>query len=152
MADEYIHFELKGLSELEANLKTLDEEVQTKVVRNAVRAGATVFKNEMVTLAPKDTGLLAEHFDIRTKKTKGVADAVTAFIGPNAKVPIHQQVKGITAGMKRTALKIASFLEFGTSKLGKRPFMTQTFESSKSKAIDATIEKMKQGLAKWGLK
>ena len=148
MADEFITFELRGLAELEANLKTLDDEVQTKIVRDAVRAGAKVVKDEVVLRAPKDSGLLSEHIDIKTRKQKSVADAVTAFIGPNGKQILYPRTKGTTAGMKRTAAKIASFFEFGKLK---HPFITQAWEVSKLRALDTMIEKIKQGLAKWSL-
>src|SRR6266404_3710442 len=132
MSDEFVTVRITGLAELEANLKELDDTIQTKVVRAAVRAGAEVMRSEIVTLAPKDTGLLAAHFDIKTRKQRGAADAVTALIGPNSKQVLYPRDKGKTAGMKRTALKITSFFEFGKLK---KPFMTQAFESVKGKTV-----------------
>jgi len=148
MADN-VTVKISGLEDLQANLHELDDAVQAKVVRAAVRAGAVEVQKEMVTLAPKDTGLLAEHFDIKTKKQRGVADAVSAFIGPNSKQVIHPQEGGKTKGLPRTALFISKLLEFGSARMSKKPFLTQAASTSRDRALNAIIDKLKAGLSKW---
>jgi HK97 gp10 family phage protein len=142
MADE-VTVNIKGLDELQRNLEELPDKLQTKAVRDAVKAGANVFKEEMVNRAPKDTGILAQHIDIKTRKQREAASAVTAFIGPNKKEVIHPQTGGKTAGLPRTANVIAKMLEFGTSRMPKKPFMTYAFEAGKGRALDAVIQKLK---------
>jgi HK97 gp10 family phage protein len=142
MAEE---FKIVGLDELERALEALGKK-GTAAVRAAVRVGATEVKNQMVSLAPKDTGLLAKHFDIKTKKQRGEDLAVTAFVGPNGKEVIHPQAKGKTKGLPRTARMLSWFLEFGTSRESKKPFLTQAFETSKAKALEKIIETLREKL------
>jgi len=44
------------------------------------------------------------------------------------------------------AVTIARFLEFGTSKMGAKPFMTPAFESEKQHALEKIIEVLKEKL------
>jgi HK97 gp10 family phage protein len=147
MADDLVTVEVKGLDELQRALEELVDKDGTKYVRAAVRAGATVVRNEMAQQAPKETGFTSEHIDIKTKKQRGEALAVSALIGPNSKLirPADQdRTKGKTAGLPRTASFIAKVLEFG--RRGRKPFMTQAWESSKTKALDAIVAKLKEKL------
>ncbi len=41
---------------------------------------------------------------------------------------------------------VAEFFEWGTSKMSKKPFLTQGFETSKAAAVDAVAEKLKDSL------
>lgn len=121
-----------------------------KSVRAAVRAGGKVVQQEMVQQAAKDTGLLSEHIDVRTRGQRGEARAIAALIGPNGKKVIHPQPKGKTAGLPRTASFIARLLEFGSSRQPKHPFLTASFEASKGRALDAIIQKLR-GVLGWSL-
>src|SRR5208337_2870373 len=77
-------FEIKGLEEVQAKLEALKEKIARTGVRNALRAGATFLMQRCVMLAPRLTGFLAEHFDIKIS-VRSDAIAGSAFIGPNAK-------------------------------------------------------------------
>jgi hypothetical protein len=41
---------------------------------------------------------------------------------------------------------VAHFLEFGTSKMAKKPFLTQGWETLKQSALDAIIQKLKDAI------
>jgi HK97 gp10 family phage protein len=110
----------------------------------------------MVQLAPKRTGFLSEHFNIRIKFQKG-ALACTAFIGPKGKIDypeflsgayrVVRNAKGAAKYAGRIAVAtVARFLEFGTSKMAKKPFMTQAYETRKEKALDAVAQSLKETL------
>ncbi len=144
--NDVVSVEVKGLDELQRALEALQDADGTKFVRASVRAGAVVVKDQMVENAPKDSGLLAEHIDVKTRKQRGTALAVSALIGPNSKTIIHEQDGGKTSGLRRTAQFITRMLEFGSKKMSKRPFMTQAWEQSKTKALDAMVEKLKEKL------
>lgn len=147
MAEEPVTVEVKGLDELQKALEGLVDKDGTKYVRAAVRAGATVVKDEMAKQAPKETGFTSEHIDVKTKKQRGEALAVTALIGPNSKVIRPKDAdrqKGKTAGLPRTASFIAKMLEF--ARRGRKPFVTQAWESSKGKALEAMVDKLKEKL------
>ena len=112
MANDAVTIEVKGLDQLQKALEGLDDRVGTKFVR----AAATVVKDEIAKQAPRETGFTSEHIDIRTKKQRGEALAVSALIGPNNKVirPKDEgRQKGKTAGLPRTASFIANAGVFG---------------------------------------
>jgi len=138
---------ISGLDELEKALEAIDDKLATKYVREAVREGGKVVKAEMVTMAPRgETGLLAEHFDVRTGKTKGEPRAVSAYIGPNSREIIHTQSGGKTSGLPRTAAFISRLLEFGSIRMPKHPFLTAAWEACKGRALDRMLEVLRNRL------
>jgi HK97 gp10 family phage protein len=141
----YVTTKITGLSQLQDALEDLGKK-GTTVARGAVRAGAVVVQDALVQNAPKDSGIMAEHIDIRTRKQRGTDLAVSAFIGPNTKEIIHPQEKGKTAGLPRTASFIAQTSEFGTEKEPKRPWMTPAWESNKQDALETMISFLKEKL------
>jgi HK97 gp10 family phage protein len=141
-----VELAISGLQELQQALEDLNDKLATKYVREAAREGGKIVRAEMVLMAPKDSGLLSEHIDVKTRAQRGEARAVSAFIGPNAKTVIHPQVKGKTAGLPRTAAFLSRLLEFGSIHQPKHPFLTAAWEASKGRALDAIVRKLKDRL------
>lgn len=141
-----VEVSISGLDDLQHNLEQLNDKLANKTVRDAVREGGKIVRDEMVMLAPKDTGLLADHFDVKTRKVAGEAGAVSAFIGPNAKTVIHPQAKGKTSGLPRTASFISRLLEFGSAHQPKHPFLTAAWEACKGRTLDRIIEVLRDKL------
>lgn len=143
MADD-ITCEVLGLDELQQALEQLPDKVATKGLRAALKDGAAPVVTAMVAMAPKDTGFLAEHFNVKIKlDRRGIAGS--AFIGPAGKIDYPAYMSGAynivrnAAGRTKMVGKIAvatiaRFLEFGTQKMSKKPFMTQAFETTKETA------------------
>lgn len=144
---EYVTVDVKGLSQLQANMEALPQKVAKKGLRAALKRGGLVIRDAMVALAPKDTGFLAEHFNMRMKIMRDDL-AGSIFIGPQGKIDypayasgaynIKRRKNGKLAKLGRVAVAtVARFLEFGTSRSAKKPFMTQAFESYKARALEA---------------
>ena len=152
---EYVTVEIKGLAELQKALENKKERAAKVCVGKALRAGATVMRDAIVALAPHSTGFLASHFGIRVSLRRD-ALAGSAFVGPQGKV--DYPLEGLEGGYKSIKNKkgkvtkigriavatVARFLEFGTSRMAKKPFMTSAFESTKQKSVDAMTEKLKE--------
>ncbi len=150
MADEDISVEIKGLSDLQLALEELPKKIADKGLRKSLKAGGAPIKNGMVSLAPKETGFLSEHFGVRVKISRdGVSGS--AFIGPQGKIDYPAFASGAYRLLRKAGGKLAKrgkiavasvarFLEFGTSKMAKKPFMTQAFESHQSDALDAIVK------------
>jgi HK97 gp10 family phage protein len=143
---------IQGLAELQAALESMSNKVANSGVRKALKAGAAPVQTGMVSLAPKDTGFMSEHFNTRIKMEKE-GRAGTAFIGPQGKVDYPAYVSGaynIVRNVKGKAKKVGKiavativrFFEFGTAKMSKKPFMTQSFEVNKGRALDNIIESL----------
>jgi HK97 gp10 family phage protein len=161
MADNPVTCKISGLDDLQ---KTLQEKLPAdarKFVRIALSAGGGDVKRAMVANAPVEeggehAGFLAAHINVKTRLTRGEL-AGTAFIGPSTAVYPDRQGKPGTVKVagktfhsehagQVTAARVARFLEFGTSRMGKKPFMTQAWDSSKQTALDHIIAKLKEVL------
>jgi len=142
-----VELTISGLQEFQQALNDLNDKLATKYVREAAREGGKIVRAEMVLMAPKDSGLLSEHIDVKTRAQRGEARAVSAFIGPNSKTVIHPQAKGKTSGLPRTASFIARLLEFGSAHQPKHPFLTAAWESVKHRVLDKIIQVLRDRLA-----
>lgn len=149
---ELVTVEVKGLAELQQKLEELPIKVAKRGIRAALRAGGDVLRSEIITLAPKDTGFLAEHFGTKIKMRRDEL-AGSAFIGPQGKVDypafmsgayrIVRSAKGKAKKVGRVAVAtVARYLEFGTSKMGKRPFITPAFDAKHGAILDAIVAKI----------
>jgi HK97 gp10 family phage protein len=146
---------IKGLDELQKALEALGRDVAMKVVKDGLKAGAAPLIEEMVAQAPKDTGFLAEHFNARTKSIREDIAAV-AFVGPkpNTDYPDADgtyRTKMTKAGKAKqvgsiSVESVARFLEFGTTKMKKHPFITRAWEAKKGAALQAIIDTIKKAL------
>ncbi|HZR66613.1 MAG TPA: HK97-gp10 family putative phage morphogenesis protein [Terriglobales bacterium] len=138
---EFVTVEVKGLKELQDKLEELPNKIARRGIRQALRAGAEIIRGEMVSNAPKDSGFLEEHIDVKTRLKSDLL-AGSAFIGPNGKQLYPRNPKWPA----RTAALVAKWLEFGTSRMSKKPFMTQAFETRKEDALEAITRKLREAL------
>ena len=151
MADEEVT--VIGLDKLQKNMEEMSLKVAKKGIDKALRAGAEPIYQGMVNGAPRyagsadypPIGWLAEHFG--TKLKRGAELSGTAFIGPQGKIDYPAYASGafdIVRNAKGKAVKVgriavatvARFFEFGTSKMTKKPFMTQAWEANKDIAFE----------------
>jgi HK97 gp10 family phage protein len=158
-----------GLKELEEKLEALPKKLADRGVRKALKAGSNVIYRIMESLCPRvekfipgaPPGWLADHLGTKIKMLHGYIGGY-AYIGPQGKVdfPIAEVAKLGTGGYRvRTDKKgrahaigrvavasVARFLEFGTSKMGRHPFMTQAAEAGKMQAIDSIAHSLRDTL------
>lgn len=153
MANDGVTFNIKGLDQIQQALEEIPRNVAKKGLRAALRAGAVPMKNGMAEEAPKDTGFLSEHFGVRIS-VKGKEIAGSAFIGPEGHVDYPDKSGGYRDKINKKTGKaskvgrisvasVTRFLEFGTSKLTKNPFMTRAWEKLKNVSLEAIIAKLK---------
>jgi HK97 gp10 family phage protein len=148
-----------GLDELQKELASLPLEVSRKVVRGSLKEGAEEMREGMHKNAPKDSGFLSEHFNVKVRvSTDEIAGS--AFIGPAGKMYYPgrgSKDKGVATGRyphKGGLVPVASvarFLEFGTSKMPAHPFMRQTFDQLKMPVFNTIVSEIKSILQKKGL-
>jgi HK97 gp10 family phage protein len=150
--------EVKGLAELQQALEDLSSKVANKGVRDALKAGAAPIQRGMVQQAPKLSGFLAQHFNVKFKRLRGGIGG-SAFIGPQGKIDypafasgayrIIRNAKGKISKVGKIAVAtVARFLEFGTSKMPKNPFMTRAWEANKYTALDNMTESLRDTVEK----
>lgn len=141
MSDDFVTVEVKGISELQSALEKLPPKVAKKDLRATLRAGGNVLRKAMVRNAPKDSGFLSEHVSVGTKLRSDELAGV-ALIGPNSKIVYPRNPKWPA----RTAALVARWAEFGTSKMAKKPFITQSLETTKQAVVDKVAETLREKL------
>ncbi len=145
MANEIV-VTISGLDQLQKALEELPQKVAKKDLRAALKAGANVIKQATMALIPVETGFEQSHIDIRTRLRSDEL-AGTAWVGPNSKIVRPERIGKVGRNGKPwrawSAAMIGRFLEFGTSRKSKNPVFTQGFEVSKSAAVDAVAQKLR---------
>lgn len=152
MADT-IH--LTGFKELAAALRELPARVARNGLRAAVNAGATVIKNQAIANAPKDTGALKANLYQKQIREKSGAMVQTFYVGVRKGVAKYANTAANRrAGKAGKAYKNDGttyywrFVEFGTSKMSKRPFLRPAFEMKKEDAVRAIGAKLDERIQK----
>lgn len=133
--------EVQGLPELLRKLRGLPDQVRAKVIKGAVASGAAVIKNEAISRAPIYSGkvgknhpppgaLKAAIYQARLlKECTGTVEAwlVSVRKGPRAAASVRGNVDAY----------YATWVEYGTVKMGAKPFMRPAFEAKKNEAVEA---------------
>ena len=121
---------IAGFKELEADFKLLSNAEQRKVSRNAVRAGAVVFRDAVRANAPVRSGLLKRSISVDT--VRGSATAGVKF----KKVLAKKKGK---KGRHKSMPYYWYFLERGTAKMPAQPFVRPAFDASVKQAEEAAF-------------
>ncbi len=140
-----VEIKITGLEQIQTKLQ---EELPAKAkagLRSALRDGAKLLQAAIVQNAPKDSGFLSEHIDVRTR-VRGSGLTGSAFVGPSSKAvyPVDEGGLGKKKARPKPASVIAKFLEFGTRTHGANPFLSRAFEATKSSAIDAVVSRLRE--------
>lgn len=134
MADSPIYARVNGLAELKAALQGLSPKLRRQALRNALNAGARVFRDEAKRLAPvlklstyaggsaarravRKPGTLRDAIRVRTSKLARRAGDVGVFVNV-------RPAKGAARGAKSQNDPFYwRFVEFGTKKMGAKTFL-----------------------------
>lgn len=154
---EVVTWKITGLDELQDRLAELPKTIASRVLRKTLRDAGESLKSAIVAAAPHHTGFLSEHFDVRVSVKANELEA-TAFIGPEGRMyypGVGEKERGVSTGKfphKGGLVPVASvarFLEFGTRKMGAKPFMSTTFEEKKEGLINEIIDGIREALDKY---
>lgn len=150
---------VEGLKELRDAMRFFPEELREKALRKSITAGSTVIRDEARRLAP----VLSQPTPRRTQGllrkmivgSKGLlrGGEATAFV--RVRRIGRGLVKKLMKKSGKTGAELDPFywimLEFGTSKMGARPFMRPAFDTKKTQAVEAiksTLKKEIDAIAK----
>jgi len=126
-----IKFKITGVDKIVRKLKSVEPSIQQKALRKATRAGAKVIQAEAKALVPVDTGALKDAIKVKAGKRKKGRISTLVQVGQG-------DFKGDTF--------YGGMIEFGTSKMPARPFMTPAYESKGEEARDAAIDALNRAL------
>lgn len=141
-------FKITGLAEIQKKLEAMPEKVAKRSIRKALMRAGEIVRDKIVSLAPRDTGFLSEHFNIKVRMISGYL-AGLAHIGPNAKIYYPEKAGAGKRGGKRKAMPViavAQFHEFGTVKMPAIPFMRPAFQSTKGQVIDVIASELRKAV------
>jgi HK97 gp10 family phage protein len=156
---------ITGGPELQKALEALPKKIADRVLRKALKESAVVVRNAMVDEAPRyagpdnsiPVGWLACHFGMRVKIVKSDVAAMV-YVGPEGKIdyPDSSRIGGFkqivdkhgkTHNIGRISVaSVARFLEYGTTKEKKNPFMSRAWESVKGKVLDIIVAAIRRGV------
>lgn len=134
--DLLVDFDLEiDTGQLDAILKQLPDQMQKKVLRNSVAAGARVIRDKAKELAP---------YNPKRKSGTHLRDAIAA-----KRVSKTNDLFDI--GVRRTGKKRAPhghLLEYGTVKMEAKPFLRPAADQSFDKAVGRILNNLNNGILK----
>lgn len=149
--------QVKGLAELHKVLQNLPEDLEKKVLRNALRAGANEFKKAAQAQVPVKSGALRKSIRVKTSARKGRYRLKALVIAGNAEAYYAHMVEfGTAAHMIKPAKgKALAFLGLAREAVEHpgaqaQPFMRPAFDSGSDAAIDAFAASVRNRLSKEG--
>lgn len=152
---------ITGLDETVAALKALPKELGSKgggPVRHALHAAATVMRDEAIRLAPHgETGNLKRNIYLyRDRNPKASTGATERYLlgvrkgrGQYKATALNKKlgrVGGSFVGPRGNAY-YWFYVEFGTVKMGGKPFLRPAFESKKNEVVGVFSEDLKKQVA-----
>lgn len=140
MADN-VTVKVAGLDELERKLYDLPTKLSKQYLRQALRAGGRIWRDEIRRSAPRLTGWLMSQVALTTS-TSSRYDQGTAHVGIRTKQDPKRQAKHVPS-----AANEAYWYELGTSRQPARPFIRPAFSARAQEVLTAFTETLRAGLA-----
>jgi len=145
---------IQGLEQLQIALNQLPIELQGKPLRAAVAAGAKVIQKQAIENAEphRQTGTLEKNIVIaKTRRpvpgqaqySVGIRRVKKWYVNSSANRKKHRAGKSYEVYGEAFYWR---FLEFGTSKYSKKPFLVPAFESKKMEAIEVIKKRLAKGI------
>ncbi|WP_261666893.1 HK97-gp10 family putative phage morphogenesis protein [Erwinia mallotivora] len=148
MIDTKLDF--SGLLDLSDDLNALSKAENRKVLRDATRAAATVFKDEAVKRAPVRSGRLKKNIVVMTQRDRdgGIVSGVHVR-GTNPRT--GNSDNRLKTNDSRNAF-YWRFLELGTSNMAPVPFLRPAYDARQEQAAQAAFDKANEAIDKALLK
>lgn len=142
---------IQGLRELQRALHAKALDMQRRVARRAVSAGAKVVKEAVAEAAGRQPTLADKPYT-HNGVTYQPGHVARNVISKNLQEDVGRLHEAIVAVRSNKANgyagKIASLNEFGTVNMPAQPFMRPGFESSKTAAVAAIVDRLKTEIEK----
>jgi len=127
-----VTLKVEGVRELNRRLETLPVKIQRKIVRQALRDGAKVIREEARRRVPVDTGRLRRTLTQRKGKARRGSYSVV-----------------VTHNWKRYAGTIpfyGGYVEHGTRKMPPRPYLRSALDERRDEATRVVIRGIREGI------
>lgn len=136
---------VSGLKDLGDRMKALSEDVNLKIGRAGVAAGAGLIARAAKAKAPILTGNLKKNI-ITKRIPPGETNMTSEYIVTvrQGKLTQKQKAKGLQDAY------YGRFVEHGTAKMAAKPFLRPAYDENKEKAVEAIKERIAARLEKAG--
>jgi HK97 gp10 family phage protein len=127
-----------GDKALQRKLKGLEDKMQKKIVRKALREGGKIVLREAKNRAPKDTGSLRASLKLRSLKRSKKRIGVQIVTDEAALMKAKDRKAGRKVKRSTNADRLlfyAAFVELGTRNMPARPFLRPALKSKKAEVI-----------------
>ncbi|MBF6637901.1 HK97 gp10 family phage protein [Rouxiella badensis] len=142
MIDTKLDF--SGLLDISKDLEILSKAESRNVLRQATRAGAMVFRDEVAARAPRLTGKLARNVVVQSHRNRnGTAAAGVHIRGTNPRT--GNSDNKMKAANKNNAF-YWRFVEMGTSKTPAHPFVRPAYAAKEEEALNAAFARANQAI------
>jgi HK97 gp10 family phage protein len=141
MAGNTVTVKIEGLDELERKLYDLPVKLSKLYMRRALLAGARIWRQEILSNAPRLTGWLRAQVAITTSLSSRY-DQGTAHVGVRKKPDPGRHGKHVPS-----AANEAYWYELGTLRQPARPIIRPAFSAMSQAVLDAFAETLRAGLA-----
>lgn len=142
MIDTKLDF--SGLLDLSEDLRALSKAENRKVMRDATRAAATVFKDEAIKRAPRRTGKLAKNIVVITQRDRnGNITSGVHVRGTNPRT--GNSDNKVKASNARNAF-YWRFVELGTSNMAAVPFIRPAYDARQDDAAKVAFARANQAI------
>lgn len=149
--------QVKGLAELHKALQQVPEQLEKKVLRNALRAGANVMKKAAQDRVPVKSGALRKSIKVKTSARKGrYRLKATISAGDEDAYYAHMVEFGTAAHIIKPAKKKSLFFG-GVAReqvehpgAAPHPFMRPALDAASEAAVNAFAESVRRRLGKEG--
>ncbi|RCX01889.1 MULTISPECIES: HK97-gp10 family putative phage morphogenesis protein [Kosakonia] len=138
------NLDFSDLLDLSKDLEALSKAENRKVMRDATRAAATVFKDEAVNRAPERTGKLKKNIVVITQRDR------------NGDISSGVHVRGTNphTGNSDNSMKASNsrnafywrFVELGTSNMAAVPFIRPAYDARQEDAANAAFVRANQAI------
>ncbi len=133
-----------GLMDLSDDLMALSKAENRKVMRDATRAAATVFQDEVIKRAPERTGKLKKNIVVMTQRTR------------NGDISSGVHIRGTNprTGNSDNKLKTKDsrnafywrFVELGTSNMAPVPFIRPAYDARQEEAVRVAFDRANRAI------
>lgn len=136
--------DFSGLQNLSEDLNALSKAENRKVMRDATRAAATVFKDEAVSRAPVRSGKLKKNIVVITQRDRS----------GNISSGVHVRGTNPRTGNSDNKLKAGNannafywrFVELGTSRMAPAPFIRPAYDARQEDAAKVAFARANQAI------
>ena len=139
------NLDFSGLQDIARDLELLSRAENNKVLRDATRSGAEVFRQEIVDNAPERTGKLKKNVVVVTQKARRRGDISSGVHIRGVNPRTGNSDNTMKTGDPRNAF-YWRFVELGTSNMPAHPFVRPAFDTRLEEAESAAIARMNQSI------